>query len=217
VVCDPGEDVAEIFFGVDSFQLRRFDEGADCGGAHAPGIGAGEEVVLAAEGQGADGAFGGVVVDGKTAVIEEAGEFGPARERVADGLGEVGFAREFVAARDKPRPEGGKDRRRSRLPFGAALVRRAAADFLFDGVEFADARERLLGDLRFPRDADVEELPSRVRPAGGFENEALLVEFVEAGIAVRLQNALEGFEMGLAMLALAVFGVAVEGGGRRIA
>ena len=45
-------------------------------------------MVFALERDGPDGALDRVVVEFDTAVIEEAGEGWPARERVADGLGE---------------------------------------------------------------------------------------------------------------------------------
>ena len=109
MVGDAGEDVAEIFFGIEIVELGGFDEGVDGGGAYPPGIGAGEEIIFAAEGDAADRSFGGVVVDREAAVVEEPCECGPARERVADRLGEFGFAREFIAPRFKPGPHGVED------------------------------------------------------------------------------------------------------------
>ena len=61
---------------------------------------------------------------------------------------------------------------------------------------------------------DVEELAPRMGPARGLDDVAA-IEFVEAGIAVRLQNAFEGFEMLLGMFTLAVGRVAIECGRRR--
>jgi hypothetical protein len=46
-------------------------------------------MVFASERDGSDGALDWVVVEFDTTVIEEAGEGGPAPERVADGLGFV--------------------------------------------------------------------------------------------------------------------------------
>ncbi len=45
-------------------------------------------MVLAPERDGPDGALHGVVVELDAAVVEEAGECRPARERIADGLGQ---------------------------------------------------------------------------------------------------------------------------------
>ena len=49
-------------------ELGGFDDGVDGGGAFAAAVGAGERPVFAADGQGPDGAFGGIVADVEAAV-----------------------------------------------------------------------------------------------------------------------------------------------------
>ena len=149
VIGDAGENVAEVFFRIELVESGGFDEGVDSGGTLAAGIGAGEEIVLAAEGYAAQGSLGGVVVDLDAAVIDEAGELGPARERVADGFGELGFAREFAAACFEPGLHGVEDGLRLREARGSSFVRRAAADLLFDAVERADVLQGLCCDRGF--------------------------------------------------------------------
>lgn len=51
-------------------------------------VGAGEEAILAGQRQRPDGALDGVIVDLDAAIVEEEAQTRPARERVADGLGQ---------------------------------------------------------------------------------------------------------------------------------
>ena len=57
----------------------------------AAAVGAGEERILAVERDRTDRAFDDVGVDLDAAVVEEAGQAVPARERIADRLGELGL------------------------------------------------------------------------------------------------------------------------------
>ena len=90
-VDDPGDDVGEVGLRIDAVELAGLDQRGDDRPVLAAAVGAGEESVLAVEGDGADGAFDDVGVDLDAAVVEEAGEAFPARERVADRLGELGL------------------------------------------------------------------------------------------------------------------------------
>jgi hypothetical protein len=73
VIGDAGEDVAKIVLGVEAVELGGLDEGEDSGGAVTALVRPGEEPVLAAEGDRADGALGGVVVDLDAAVVAISG------------------------------------------------------------------------------------------------------------------------------------------------
>ena len=57
----------------------------------AAAVGAGEERVLAVQGDRADRSFDDVAVDLDAAIVEEAGQPFPARQGVADRLGELGL------------------------------------------------------------------------------------------------------------------------------
>ena len=75
-------------------------------------------------------------------------------------------------------------------------------DFLLDGIKFGDAFYGLSGNRRFVGHQQVVELPADMRPTGGFEDLAAVVELGEARIPVGLQNAAKVFEMLLGMFAL---------------
>ena len=86
VIDDPGEHVGEISLRVDAIHFAGCDQrGHDCP-MFGAAVGAGEEMILAAERNGTDGAFDGVGVDFDAAVVEETGEPAPARERISDCL-----------------------------------------------------------------------------------------------------------------------------------
>ena len=88
------EHVFEIGIGLDVVELCRGDEGTDHGPSLCAAIGAGEQVVLAPERHGPDGAFDRVVVELDTSVIEEPAQRRPARERIADGVGQSATVRD---------------------------------------------------------------------------------------------------------------------------
>src|ERR1700722_960051 len=92
VAGDAVDDVGQPGFGVEAVEAGGGDQGVEHGGALAAGVGAGEEVVLAAEGEGPDGAFGGVVGHFQTPVGGEAGQGVPAGGGVADGAGQGALA-----------------------------------------------------------------------------------------------------------------------------
>ena len=93
-----GEDVGEIGLGIDGVQFAGFDERGEDRPVLAAAIGAGEERVLAVECERADGALDHVGVDLDTAVVEEARQARPARERVANGFGDRALQRDGSAA-----------------------------------------------------------------------------------------------------------------------
>ena len=134
MIGDASEDVAHPRFGIDVVELCGFDERVDGGGTFAALVGAGEEIVLAAERERPDGTFGGVVVDLEPAVVDEARQRKPARERIADGFCQIGFLREFRARRGEPFFERVEQRPGFLLPHSSPFVGRLAARLGFDGV-----------------------------------------------------------------------------------
>ena len=78
MIGDAGEHVGEPGLRIDVVELGGLDQRVDRRGALAAAIGAGEQPVLAAQGDAAQRALGGVVGQADAAVIEEAGEGGPA-------------------------------------------------------------------------------------------------------------------------------------------
>ncbi len=68
VIRNAGEHVGEVVLRVNAVELCAFDQRVHSGGAAAAGIGAGEEIVFAADRDTAQSAFGRVVVERQAAV-----------------------------------------------------------------------------------------------------------------------------------------------------
>ena len=96
VVGDAEEQVSEIVLRVEAVELGALDQRIERSGAAAAGIGAGKQIILAANGDTAQGALGGIVVERQPAVIETTDQRGPARPHIAEGLGKFGFARKLA-------------------------------------------------------------------------------------------------------------------------
>ena len=176
------------------------------GGALAAAIGAGEEPCLSAEGDAAQRAFGGVVGQADPAVVEEAGEGGPALEHVVHGLGDRRRgARGAARSRAHPGFELGDQRARRR---SGATARRASAlgavDRALDVEDRVDALDRLERERRDRRRLGPRARSRRCRRARrtcagacaqhsasvtGPRRAVGSVERAEAGIGVGLQDA----------------------------
>src|ERR1700733_6989423 len=87
-VDDFSDDVGEIGEGLDVVELARLDQRGDNGPMLAAAVGAREECVLAIQRDGANAALDNIGIDFDAAVVDEAGETFPTRERIADRLGE---------------------------------------------------------------------------------------------------------------------------------
>lgn len=107
-VGDAGQNIPEIGLRIKAVEPGALDQGVDDGGALAALVGTGEEPVLAADGERPDRALGGVVVDLQIAAVGIAGERGPARQAVADRLGEFTLARQLGQGRVEPGPQIGE-------------------------------------------------------------------------------------------------------------
>src|SRR5260370_21924734 len=80
------EDVGEVGVRVEAAELAGLDQRSDDRPVLAAVLGASEQRIFAIEGDRADCSFDRVGVDLDAAVVEEAGQTLPARERVADRL-----------------------------------------------------------------------------------------------------------------------------------
>lgn len=110
MIGDAAEHIGEVVLWVDAAELGAFDQRVDGRGATTAGIGAGEEVILAADGDAAQGPFGRIVVERQAAIVEAACEGGPAGSHIAEGGGELGFARELGRGLIRPGPQCRGDR-----------------------------------------------------------------------------------------------------------
>ena len=85
-----------------------------------------EECILAVQRDRADRTFDGVAVDLDATVVEEAREAIPARERVADRLGELCLLADQLELLAQPGYEIGDDREALFLAHGTTLLRSAS-------------------------------------------------------------------------------------------
>ena len=101
------------------------------------------------------------------AVVEEAGEPVPARERVADRRGDGRLAGDGGELGFQPQTQSIDERLATPLPRLAAFVGGQAANIGFDGIQRSDADQRLGGDRCRRLGLDVVELPPHMAPAEG--------------------------------------------------
>lgn len=123
-----GQDVGEPGFRVDVVEACRGDEGKHDGGAFGAALGTGEGPVAPSQSNAAQRSFGRVVAEADSAVIDEAGEVGPAPEHVVDWLQDLGRAREGVALAQQPGVHVVEKWFALLLPHGISLVSAAAVD-----------------------------------------------------------------------------------------
>ena len=133
-----------------------------------------EKVVLASQGDDAQRAFGGVVVDLELAIVDIAGEGPPAREGVADRRRRIGLAGELRERVFDPGAQTVEQRSCPCLTDRSADLRRAAADLGLDGVERGDALDRFCSRRRGVSNMDLVELASGMCPTRDFVDRCLL-------------------------------------------
>src|SRR5579871_1629752 len=148
MVGDAAKQVGDVGLRVELVELGAFDQGVHGRGAPATGIGASKEIVLAADGDAAQRALSGIVVEGETTIVEAAAERGPSRSHVAEGGGELGPAREPRQSLVRPGGECGGDRLGALLAFSSPMVRRHTLDGVLYPVELTDAVQSLFCDGR---------------------------------------------------------------------
>ena len=90
-VDDLGENVSHVCLRIDAAELAGLDERGDDRPVLGAAIGTSEESVFSIERNGADRALDDIGVDLDTSVVDEARQSVPARERVADRLGQLGL------------------------------------------------------------------------------------------------------------------------------
>src|SRR5690348_1662719 len=189
------EDVFEVGIGFDAIELGSRYERADGGPSLCAAVGPSEEMILAPERDGPDGALHRVGIEFDTSVLKESAERGPTREGIADRLGQAAARRDAVQFFLEPCPEVlGQwfclDQTDHPTLFGCLTT-----DDVFDLVERAGTAQRLLRDGRASCLVHLVELPSRVRPTRGQHDVATSRKFFEAGISVNLDHALEPRQM----------------------
>lgn len=192
---DPGEGVGQVSERIDVVRLTGLDQRGDDGPVLGAAVGACEQRIFSVERDRTDRTLDSVVVELDTAIIDEARQALPARERIADGLGELALLADQGELCVEPLLESIGKRPAFLLPDEATLLGAAAADVLLDRVELGDVLERLARDGRRARGCELIEVAAHVRPTERKLNVAPLGEFGVAGIAVDLQSPLEPTEM----------------------
>src|SRR5229473_1322973 len=173
------EDIGEPGLRVDVVELCGLDQRVDSRRAPTAFVGACERPVTAADGDAAQRPLGGVIRHAQAAVVEEAGERGPAIEAVLDRLGDLVARGQLAALLAQPTLQCDDQRPAALVAHALALVRRRAIDLALDREQRIDALDRLDRDRR-------------------------LVDPVEPGIGVRLHQAGIARQMLFGMLAAAV-------------
>ena len=145
---DASGDVGEIGVRLDADELAGLDQRGDHRPVFAPGVRAGEQRVFAVQGQGPDRSLDHIGVDLDPAVVEEQAQACPARQGVADRIGELAFAADEPELLAQPRIQRIDQRLTALLACGTPFPGRATTNVGLDPVERCDARQRLCGDRR---------------------------------------------------------------------
>ena len=159
---------------------------------HPEPLGSGKRI-LAVQGQGSDRAFDDVGVDLDPVVVEEQAQASPARQSVADRIGEFALAADQAELLAQPRLQRLDHGPASLLTHGTPLVGRATTDLGFDPIECGDARQRFCGNRR--GGVKFVEEPPCVAPAIGQPDRAALGQHLVGRIAIDLQHAFEPSQM----------------------
>ena len=150
---------------VDAVHFRRGEQRGDRRPGPPTTIGAGEQCILARNGLRSDRAFDDVGVDLDTAIGKEALERSAAAQGVADGLGQLGFARQAWQFLFEHGEQLGHDGVGAFCPDAGAQFGSMAADILLDRPEGRHGPEHGSGEGRAIGRMPVEELAARVGPA----------------------------------------------------
>jgi hypothetical protein len=132
---DAGDDLSEVGVRLDADELAGFDQRSDHRSMLAAAVRAGEQRILAVQGQGSDRALDDVGVDLDSAVVEEQAQASPARQSVADRIGEFARAADQAELLAQPRLQLLDHGPASLLTHGTPLVGRASTDLGFDPIE----------------------------------------------------------------------------------
>src|SRR5207247_11122646 len=131
---------ADIGFGIEAVELGRDDQGVNCRRrALASSIRSCKQIILPAQCNCAQGAFGGVVVDLYVSVIAIARERVPARQGVANRRRRIRLARKLRQRELEPLAQRSEQRLRPRLAYLAAFFRWPAANLFLNRVQRADS------------------------------------------------------------------------------
>ena len=170
VIQHPCQDIGEPGLRIDVVELGGGDERVEGRCPPAAFVGAGEGPVAAPDRDGTQLALGGVVGHAQAAVVEEAGQRGPALEAVVDGLAGVAVLGDPGALLAQPGLQRDDERPAALGAHVHALRRRQAVNLALDSEQRIDARNRLAGDRRLVDPGQIEELAPGMGPTGGLDD-----------------------------------------------
>src|ERR1700680_2439908 len=176
----------------------------------AAAVGAREECVFSVQSDRPDCAFDDVGVDLDTAVVEEAGQTLPTRERIADRFSEFCLLTDQSELGAQPGFKFIDNRPAPPQPGVAPFLGAAATERALEGIELGDAFERLAGDRRRTGRGEFVEASAHMGPAECQSRVTALGEYAIAGVAIDLKGAREACEMGDRSLRLAIGGVDIR-------
>jgi hypothetical protein len=152
-------------------------------------------MVLATEGDGADGTFDGVGVEFDASVIEEPAKCAPTGERIPDCISKAAARRNPIEFRLEPNLRGLDNRQRFGSPHTLPYLGRSTPDGRLDRIELSDAAQGFGRNGRAGRVVDFIELPSRMGPACRQLNIAAGAQPLKARITVDLNHTSELCQM----------------------
>ena len=205
VLGDTVDHGAEIVFRIEAVELGRTDERVDRSGPLSALIGPGEEIVLPAQGNNTQRAFGAVVVHLQPAVVDVARECAPAGEGVADRRRGLALGRQPSDGVLHPLVQLVDQRLGTGLTNLAPKLGRLAADLILDRIERGDLSQGFRRGRRGMERMDLVKLAPCVSPAGHFVNAPRPIKMVEPCVGVGLQRAGEVLQMLSWMVALTIF------------
>jgi hypothetical protein len=208
VIGDTREHVGEPGARIDVVQVRGGDQRIHRGRSLAAPIRTTEQPRLATEGDAPERPLCRVVRQADPPVVEESGERVPALQHVVHRFRDIGMPGEFGAFAAHPLLESGDERSDSDLPRAMTLSCREAVDVALDVEDRIDPTHRFDRERRLGKIGEDEQLAPFMRPARGLGDRPRftrrVIELVEPGISIRLQDAGVACEMTARMLAATI-------------
>jgi len=188
------EEEFQVSLGLDLVGLGGFHQGKEHGAGVCTLGDAGKEPVLPAQGHGADGVLGRIVVGREQPAVHVAHGPAPLVAGVGHGLPEQALGRDVVDALIEDGPYRVEDGNGLLQTHRYLFIRLQLFDIVLDLVEQRDEVQDLLGrpvhDLLRGRFLDVDELTTDVGHAADVDDVVRLAESLVSGVAVGLDVAL---------------------------